>query len=156
MRDVQHFREISRVQLISYKSSECCIWKCLLFVLFSPCHFQWCVIHSRLGTMKQCITSPQRLYNKPNRRNSTPCPIFDKINKLSTQYWGGKKRMVTFSRGPDAGGDWPERKPWMNFVLSTLLIFLMTFPLICRFPDVCFPPDTSHSLPISACQLNAI
>lgn len=88
MRQIQHMSEISRVQLISYK---CCIWKCLLFVLFSPSHFQWWMVHSHLGTMKRCITSPQRLYNKPNRRNSTPYPIFDKINKLSTQYWGARR-----------------------------------------------------------------
>lgn len=47
-----------------------------------------------------------------------------------------RQRMGSFSRVPDAGGDWPERKLWMNLVLFPLLLFLMPFPLACTLSEV--------------------
>lgn len=117
-----------------YKSPECCIWKCLLFALFPLSHFQWWVVHSSLGTMEQ--------YNNLrggtiSQTEETP-PLAPSLTR-STSYvhsiraW---KMMPAFSRVPDAGGDWPVRKPWMNLVLSSLWLFLMPFSLTCRLSEV--------------------
>lgn len=72
-------------QVMRHKFSGCCIWKCLLCILFSPSRLQWWMVHSSSGTMEQYSND---LRDGTNWREEIPlpAPIFDKINKLCIQY----------------------------------------------------------------------
>lgn len=145
---------------MNYKQAECCIWKCLLFF---PSYFQWWMVCSSLGTMGQYSDNLRDGTISHTEEITPPAPSLTRPTSYVHSI-RARKTMAAFSEVPDAGGDWPERKPSISLVLSSLWLSLFLFPLACRLGRGPYLlPNCHHSLHslaylacTSACQMIAV